>query len=136
MATTTLHFPDIKNGWYISYFFQKFAGYDYTVKIQDSVTGKNYATWYKSGEWNSKDSNSFLYTGENGNLICIVDCPSSSQLDNTWAESLIVPSSGEPTLGRTYCAAFEDHGGKLEYNNLFVCLVGWKYNDEPWAASH
>ncbi|WP_340618048.1 hypothetical protein [Xenorhabdus entomophaga] len=141
MATKTLSFPGIKSGWYVSYFLQTLAGDDYTVTIQDNVTGNIYATWKKQNDGDDSpysNTHSFWYTGPDGKLICNVDCPESSRLDNTWAESIITPSSGNPTLGRTYCAAFEDNGIKhngtdyrIEYNNLFICLVGWShYHDD------
>ncbi|WP_338802915.1 hypothetical protein WDV76_10555 [Xenorhabdus griffiniae] len=127
MASKTLYFPDIKNGWYVSYFFQTIAGYSYIVTLQENDTGHNYDIWKKPNDGADpaiRYSNSFLYTGSDGKLICTIDSPESNRLDNTWSESIITPSSGEKTLGRSYFAAFEDNGGILEYCNLYVCLIG------------
>ncbi|KLU14295.1 MULTISPECIES: hypothetical protein [Xenorhabdus] len=127
MATKTLYFTGIKSGWYVSYFFQALGGYGYTVTLQDD-TGHTYVTWEKASDGSdspNRYTNSFWYEGSDGKLICTIYCSESSHLDNTWAESIITPSSGKPTLGRTYCAAFEDNGGIIEYNNVFISLVGW-----------
>ncbi|QTL39103.1 hypothetical protein ACNFJN_15655 [Xenorhabdus budapestensis] len=131
MATKTLKFIDVKSGWYISYFFMTEAGYGYNVKIYDEDTQEIYAQWTKPDDGDSEidkyDGKSFKYMGTDGRLVCTVDCPESSHLDNSWSEGSIQPSSGTPILGRTYCAAFEDFGGSIDYNDFFVCLVAWSH---------
>ncbi|PHM29094.1 hypothetical protein [Xenorhabdus innexi] len=129
MATKTLYFPDIKNGWYVSYSFLVLAGWGYTVDLNDDL-GNNYAHWIKpndGSDYPNKIIDTFWYKGSDGALICTIDCPKSNRLDNTWAESIITPSSGSPTLGRTYCAIFEDNGMPIEYNNLSVYVTGWAF---------
>ncbi|SFN71059.1 hypothetical protein [Xenorhabdus japonica] len=128
MATKVLKFSDIKSGWYISYFFMTEADYGYTATIHDDNT--TYKSWTKPDEGAGtlhRHADTFQYTGSDGALKCTVECPDSNRLDNSWNEGTIQPSSGFPILGRDYCAAFEDYGGSIDFNDFFVCLVGWSH---------
>lgn len=130
MATKPISFIAIKSGWDVSYYFMTEAGYDYTVTLTDKSTGTIYGTWTKNEDGDAsiyKYSSSFQYTGPDGELICVVDCPESQKLDNSFSANVITPNAGSPTLGYTYCAAFEDFGGSIDYNDFFVCLVGWTH---------
>ncbi|WP_340615039.1 hypothetical protein [Xenorhabdus thailandensis] len=130
MANKLLHLSGIKSGWNVSYFFQTQTWNSYMVTIQDSITKTNYGTWVKTYEKSSIPhtfSGTFLYTGPDGKLTCYVECAEGNRLDNSWNSSLILPSSGEPTLGMTYCASFEDFSGSIDYNDFFVCLTGWSH---------
>ncbi|PHM75177.1 hypothetical protein [Xenorhabdus kozodoii] len=130
MATKTLYFTGIENNWHVSYYFMTQAGYDYTVTLSDKDTGYIYYTWSKpydpSGAPHST-ANIILYTGSSGNLICTVDCPQSTRLEFDMGNSDITANGGKITLGKTYTAAFEDYGGSIDFNDLFVSIAGWKF---------
>ncbi|MBC8946301.1 hypothetical protein [Xenorhabdus indica] len=130
MATKTLYFTGVENNWHVSYYFLTQAGYDYTVTLLDKDTGQVYKTWSKpddpSGDPHST-AGIILFTGAPGKLICKVDCPESSRLDVDMSNSDITANAGQITLGKTYTAAFEDNGGSIDFNDLFISIAGWKY---------
>jgi hypothetical protein len=128
MATKEAYFLDIKKDWYVTYFFQTKTKNDYTVKIQDRVTGEVYAVWNKPHEESNdpaRITGGFLYTGSNGNLICTVDCPESSHLDNDFNGNLLSSLDGANVLGSTYFVTFEDNTGTVTYNDLVISLGGF-----------
>jgi hypothetical protein len=125
MATKTLYFPEIENGWTVTYFFQAIASFSYKVTLKDNSSNDIILTHEFNNTPPYRISDLFSYNGKSGNLICTIECPSSNHFENTWAESIITPNSGKPTMGRTYCAAFDDYGGPVRFSNFFVCLFGW-----------
>jgi hypothetical protein len=133
MATKTLFFHGIKNNWWITYLFQTQAEYGYTLTLKDNITGVKYYSWNKPSyggldiKINNRTSGKFQYTGKNGNLVCIIECPDSNELDNTWSESIITSiegGKGSQGIGRMYFSSFEDYGGEILYNNLLVFVKG------------
>ncbi|MCC8379037.1 hypothetical protein J8V46_04605 [Xenorhabdus sp. PB30.3] len=121
-------FSDIKSGWFISYYFMTQALYEYTIEIPAANICWNKPRGQPVYPYDqNKKSDTFLYSGPDGELTCIVTCPDTDKLDNSFNEGTIVPSSGRPVLGRTYCLAFEDFGGSIDYNDCYINIVGWVF---------
>jgi hypothetical protein len=132
MATKKLSFPDIKNNYWITYFFQKQSEYKYKITLEDSETGNIYYTWNEQEpDIDNSISGEFKYTGIDGNLVCNVICPYlDARLDNTWAESIIMPNSGGSTLGRIYCFSFETYESYIQYNDLLIFVQGVVFSQQ------
>ncbi|MEQ1975986.1 hypothetical protein [Xenorhabdus sp. SGI240] len=90
MAIKTLYLPDIKNGWTILYLYQSQPnpGCEFTFTLKDGHDYDNINTYI-----NSRGGGISQYVGLDGECILVINS-NTDYIDNTWAESIIIPNSG------------------------------------------
>ncbi|WFQ78358.1 hypothetical protein PXH59_11350 [Xenorhabdus sp. SF857] len=90
MAIKTLYLPDIKNGWTILYLYQSQPnpGCEFTFTLKDGHDYDNINPYI-----NPRGGGISQYVGLDGECILVINS-NTDYIDNTWAESIIIPNSG------------------------------------------
>ena len=126
MKSISYKLESMKPGMFMCWNITAQACFDFAVTLRDDKT--TYGTWKKAYSQNGD-----LCTVGNGDSVILgenlrfeISSDRASALDSSATSGVIADKQGR-TLGHVTDLCFEDNGGSIDYNDLFINIVAWKY---------